>query len=71
MTNDAFPPAPLAGEAVAGVGDPRLKQLLAEHWEWSMRSWPTWATTLGDHRFDDRLPAADAAVDCPARCRTP
>src|SRR5688572_30390204 len=59
MRNDELPPSPLAAEAVAGVGDPALRQLFGEHWEWSRRSWPTWATTLGDHRFDHRLSPAD------------
>jgi uncharacterized protein (DUF885 family) len=46
---------------VAGVHDPELERLLADHWDWTMWWWPTWATTLGDHRFDDRLAPADAA----------
>jgi uncharacterized protein (DUF885 family) len=61
MKNDDFPRSPLAAEAVAGISDPGLRELLAEHWEWSMWWGPTWATTLGDHRFDDRLSPADAA----------
>src|SRR5262249_23780490 len=32
-----------------------------EHWEYTMRWAPTWATTLGDHRFDDQLAPRDAA----------
>ncbi|HTJ41247.1 MAG TPA: DUF885 domain-containing protein [Kofleriaceae bacterium] len=54
-------PGPLAAQAVAGVDDAALKTLLADHWDWDMRNSPTWATTLGDHRFDDRLPAIDAS----------
>jgi uncharacterized protein (DUF885 family) len=54
-------PSPLAAEAVAGVDDPALRALLADHWEWLMRWAPTWATTLGDHRYDDRLAPRDAA----------
>jgi uncharacterized protein (DUF885 family) len=45
----------LAKDAVAGVQHPALKALLAEHWEWTLEGSPRWATTLGDHRFDDRL----------------
>lgn len=41
--------------AVEGVGDPALQELLAEHWEHSLARWPTEATRLGDHRFDERL----------------
>ncbi len=52
---------PLAKDAVAGVDSPVLRALLADEWDWQMRSSPTWATTMGDHRFDDRLPARDAA----------
>jgi uncharacterized protein (DUF885 family) len=61
MTHDDFPKSPLAAEAVAGVTDPALIDLLAAHWDWSMRWSPTWATTLGDHRFDDQLSPSDAA----------
>ena len=41
--------------ASAGVTDPQLAVLLEEHWESMMKRWPTWATKLGDHRYDDRL----------------
>jgi uncharacterized protein (DUF885 family) len=53
--------SPLAAEAVNGVDDPRLRALLSELWEWTMRWAPTWATTLGDHRYDDQLAPRDAA----------
>ena len=62
MIHDDQPPSPLAAEAVAGVTDAKLRALLADHWEWSMRWMPTWATTLGDHRFDDTLAPIDAAA---------
>jgi uncharacterized protein (DUF885 family) len=55
------PPSPLAADAVAGVTDPALRAAVAEHWEYSMRWSPTWATTLGDHRYDDQLAPRDAA----------
>jgi len=54
-------PSPLAAEAVAGVTDPTLRQVIADHWEFTMRWTPTWATTIGDHRFDDKLAPRDAA----------
>ncbi len=51
----AAEPSPLIDEASAGVSSPELAALLREHWEiWVARA-PTWATTLGDHRYDDRL----------------
>jgi uncharacterized protein (DUF885 family) len=62
VPNDLSAPAsPLAADAVAGVADPDLRRLVADHWEWSVRLEPTWATTLGDRRFDDQLPRVDAA----------
>jgi len=36
----------------------RLNQLLADQWEAWMRWDPLFATQCGDHRFNDRLPAA-------------
>jgi uncharacterized protein (DUF885 family) len=50
---------PLAKEAIAGVDDAGLQTLLAEHWDFTMRTSPTWATQLGDHRFDDQLDHRD------------
>ncbi len=38
-----------------GVHDARLAQLLDESWDATMAASPTWATQLGDPRFDDRL----------------
>jgi uncharacterized protein (DUF885 family) len=54
--------SPLAADAVAGVTDPTLSAVIADHWEYMMSWAPTWATTLGDHRFDDRLAPRDAAA---------
>lgn len=48
--------------ASAGVTDPALATLLEEHWEETMRRSPTWATRLGDHRFDDRIGDVSAAA---------
>ena len=53
--------SPLAADAVAGITDPTLRGIVADHWEYMMRWSPTWATTLGDHRYDDRLAPRDAA----------
>lgn len=35
--------------------DNDLEALLAEMWEFRMQQWPQWATSVGDHRFNDRL----------------
>jgi uncharacterized protein (DUF885 family) len=53
---------PLARQAIAGVDSPALRALVADHWDWAMREAPVWATSLGDHRFDDQLPATDLAA---------
>jgi uncharacterized protein (DUF885 family) len=42
-------------EAVRGVQDVVLRQLLHDHWEFTMYESPIWATQIGDHRFDDRI----------------
>src|SRR6185295_8234675 len=53
--------SPLAADAVRGVHDAALVALLADHWEWTMRWQPAMATTVGDHRYDDRLTPRAAA----------
>jgi uncharacterized protein (DUF885 family) len=55
-------PSPLQADAVAGIVDRTLAAVVADHWEHLMRWAPTWATTLGDHRYDDRLAPRDAAA---------
>ncbi len=54
--------SPLADAAVSGVKNEALRQLLADHWEHSMRTSPVWATSVGDHRFDDELADNSAAA---------
>jgi uncharacterized protein (DUF885 family) len=61
MPTPPTPPSPLAAAAVAGVTDPTLREVIADHWEHTMRWSPTWATTLGDHRYDAQLAPRDAA----------
>ena len=49
----------------AQAADPRLDSLFEDHWQFVLRSYPTWATYLGDHRYDSLLtdysPEAHAA----------
>ena len=52
---DTVKEAPESSGAATGVTDPALAALLTEHWGFLMSRWPTWATRLGDHRYDDRL----------------
>ena len=54
--------SPLAADAVAGITDPALRSVVLEHWEHMMKWAPTWATTLGDHRYDDKLAPRDAGA---------
>jgi uncharacterized protein (DUF885 family) len=61
--------SPLSADAVKGVADGGLRALLREHWEWMMQTSPVWATTLGDHRFDDRLEDNSAAAIAADRSR--
>jgi uncharacterized protein (DUF885 family) len=49
-------------EANAGIESRGLARLLQEAWDWEMRGDPIRATTLGDHRFDDRLPDRSPAA---------
>ncbi|HEU4453736.1 MAG TPA: DUF885 domain-containing protein [Longimicrobium sp.] len=44
--------APIAAQEGAGE---RLRRLFADEWEWTLRESPLLATSVGDHRFDDRL----------------
>src|SRR5690349_21706973 len=57
-------PSTRPSEAAGRTADPALRSLLEDHWEAAMRRSPTWATALGDHRYDDQLPdASPAAVE--------
>ncbi len=56
MTSAASP------EADAAVA---FDQLIAEAWEFDMAGDPAWATSVGDHRFNDRL--ADVSPDSQTR----
>ncbi|HEU5061327.1 MAG TPA: DUF885 domain-containing protein [Kofleriaceae bacterium] len=61
--------SPLGTDAIKGVTDEGLRALLLEHWEWLMQTSPVWATTLGDHRFDDQLDDGSAAAIAAERAR--
>ena len=66
LTLLATPAAP-AEKSEAGS---RLRPLLDEIWEFELREDPLMATSVGDHRYDDRLPAvriADQARRAEAR----
>ncbi len=54
----------LADKAKAGVDALELQAILVEHWDQRMHDSPVWASTLGDHRFDDQLgdPSANALM---------
>lgn len=61
---DAPPAAPPAAGAAADAGESaRLHALFDAEWEWAMRTFPEWATSIGDHRYDDRLDDASRAAE--------
>jgi uncharacterized protein (DUF885 family) len=43
----------------------RFRALLDSDWQWKMQQFPEWATSVGDHRYDDRL--TDASPEAVAR----
>jgi len=57
-TSDSIDETDRIHRSAAGVEDPQLASLLRQHWDHSMKASPVWATWLGDHRFDDQMPAA-------------
>jgi uncharacterized protein (DUF885 family) len=42
-------------EGRRGIADEALADLAGRHWDWTMSQAPVFATTQGDHRFDDRI----------------
>ena len=62
------PLAPSPGDAKrfhATLEATRFRALLDSDWEWRMQQSPEFATSLGDHRYDDRL--TDASPEAVAR----
>ncbi len=62
--------APSRAEAIGATENPALQDLLADHWEQSLRWSPEWATILGDHRFDDQLGQVGPEISRERRERT-
>lgn len=48
----ALPTTPANGEE----GRQALQALFDREWEWRLQDWPLLASSIGDHRYDDRLP---------------
>ncbi|MBX3364603.1 MAG: DUF885 domain-containing protein [Phycisphaeraceae bacterium] len=55
MSALAEPAAPVLHDTVAAGRSPALIALLDEHVEWLLVTYPTWASRLGDDRYNDRL----------------
>ena len=51
----------LAAQSAAAPAASALDAVIAEVWEFRLREDPVLATTVGDHRFDDRLPSVTRA----------
>jgi uncharacterized protein (DUF885 family) len=49
-------PHPVAAAAATqGVESAALAELFARHWGWYLAEFPEFATSVGDHRYDDRI----------------
>ena len=57
--------APVRAQRGAVAPSAALEQLFEEEWEWTMREFPTFASDLGDRRYNDRL--TDVSLAATAR----
>jgi uncharacterized protein (DUF885 family) len=51
-----------ADDSAAGIATASFAELVRESWERSLREDPIFATSIGDHRYDDRWPDLSAAA---------
>ena len=58
----AAKPTAVAVQEGAAVSRAALHRIFDDHWEATMRDEPTWASELGDHRWDDRWPDVSPAA---------
>ncbi len=64
-SSSAAPSSTAALAASTSAEDARFTALLDEEWEWGLRESPTFATFLGDERYNDKLP--DLSLEAEAR----
>jgi uncharacterized protein (DUF885 family) len=56
----AFGSSAMASATESEAGK-QLSKLLDDHWEWTVKENPLFATSTGDHRFNDKLPQVSPA----------
>ncbi len=54
---------PATSQNAAQDAAKRLHALFDHEWDWRMREYPLFATSVGDHRFDDKLPDVTPAAE--------
>jgi uncharacterized protein (DUF885 family) len=55
-------PPPAAMPAVSEATAKSLHAIFDREWEWRLQDWPLLATSIGDHRYDDKLPDVGLAA---------